>query len=47
MIKESKELYEEAKLEVIRFAAQDIIATSGENHENESEEEKVLPGFDV
>jgi len=38
-----KEVYEEAKLEVIRFAAQDIIATSGENYDNEEGGGQELP----
>lgn len=37
--------YEEAKMEIIRFAAEDIIAASGDDSKDESRAEDETEGF--
>ncbi len=47
MMKENKKIFEEPKLDVIKFTAQDVIATSGESYGNEAPKFTGTPDFDI
>jgi len=47
MMKENKKIFSEPKLDVIKFTAQDVIATSGESFSIEPETNPIAPFIDV